>query len=594
MRRRPVDILSILVLTWTLGLTALEGPSAGQVRPTPAPAQAIPSDDAAIVHALNRLGYGPRPGDVERIREVGLQSYLEQQLRPGMIQEDEVEARLESLSTVEMTPVELLVAYPPPPFVKALGRRLERGMGMDAAAVGDLFPEMDRRERARPIIELGQGKLIRAVYSERQLEQILVDFWFNHFNVYVGKGADRWLTASYEREAVRPHAMGRFRELLGAVARHPAMLFYLDNWTSAATGVEFDRRDMEPYAGQAIRGQGLPPGGVATLVLRERGMDTSAIEQGIERRQRYGSRSARGRLRFDDPDEARRRGLNENYARELLELHTLGVDEGYTQQDVIEVARCFTGWTLLPLHAGQGYVFVDELHDRGKKVVLGRTIRGRGEAEGEAVLDLLAAHPSTARFISTKLARRFVSDDPPESLIERVTTRFIESDGDIPSALRVLFYSEEFVTSALRATGADLDGGPGALHVLRQMGQPPYGAQPPTRYDDTAEAWVSTGALLDRMKFALGLAAGRIPGAVVVPPATVSTVTGVEEQILASARRLLGREPSTATVEAIAGQFEDPEVFAALGPAAIVLRSEEGRERLTVGWVLASAEFQRK
>ena len=551
----------------------------------------------AVVHALSRLGYGPRPGDVERVGEVGLEAYIERQLGPHGIEDPEVEARLASLATPAMTTVELLVAYPPPPFVKALGRRLERGMGMDPDAVADLFPEMDRKGKSRPVVELGQAKLIRAVYSERQLEQVLVDFWFNHFNVFIGKGADRWLTASYENEAIRPHVLGNFRDLLGAVARHPAMLFYLDNWTSTAPGVEFGRRDMEPYADRAIREQGLPPGGVATLMLRERGMDTGAIERAIERRQRYAGRSSRRPPRFADPDEAARRGLNENYARELLELHTLGVDGGYTQQDVVEVARCFTGWTLLPLHAGQGFVYVNELHDRGKKVVLGKTIKGKGLAEGEAVLDMLAAHPSTARFVSEKLARRFVSDDPPASLVDRMADSFLDSRGDIPTVLRTMFYSAEFwaaeyraakikspfefVASALRATEADLGARPATLHLLRRMGQAPYGAQPPTGYDDAAEAWVSAGALLDRMKFALGLAADRIPGVSGSPYPQSSPAENLEDQVAEAGRRLLGREPSGQTIDAIVEQFEGPEVLA-------------GRERLITGWLLASPEFQRR
>lgn len=561
----------------------------------------------SILHALNRLGYGPRPGDVERVGKLGLEAYIERQLRPQGIEDSEVEARLATLSTPGMTPVELLVAYPPPSFVKALGRRLVRGMGMDPDAVADLFPERDRKGKKRPVVELIQAKLIRAVYSERQLEQVLVDFWFNHFNVFIGKGADRWLTASYENEAIRPHALGSFRELLGAVARHPAMLFYLDNWTSTAPGVDFGWREMEPYADRAIREQGLPPGGVATLALRERGMDTGTFEQAIERRQRNAGRSPRRPPRYADPDEAPRRGLNENYARELLELHTLGVDGGYTQQDVVEVARCFTGWTLLPLRAGQGFVYVDPLHDRGKKFVLGKTIKGKGLAEGEAVLDLLAAHPATARFVSEKLARRFVSDDPPASLVDRMAASFLDSRGDIPTVLRTLFQSAEFwapeyrsakiktplefVASALRATEADLGERPGPLHALRQMGQAPYGAQPPTGYEDTAEAWVSTGALLDRMKFALGLAADRVPGVIATPRPVAPPTESPEGQVAEAGRRLLGREPSKATIDAIVEQFEDPDESSR---DSFVLRSAEGRDRLITGWLLASAEFQRR
>ena len=483
--------------------------------------------------------------------------------------------------------------------------------------------------------ELAQAKLIRAVYSERQLQEVMTDFWFNHFNVFIGKNADRWWTTSYEYQAIRPHALGKFRDLLGATASHPAMLFYLDNWLSSAPGAVIDRRVMERYATRAIREQGLPPGGVATLLLRDRGMDTSFIESQISRRNarlldpRRGNRRPASR----DPDDVgpQRKGLNENYARELLELHTLGVDGGYSQQDIIDVARCFTGWTLLPLHAGQQFVYVPEQHDKGKKIVLGHRIKGKGIEEGREVLDLLAAHPSTARFISTKLARRFVSDDPPPALVERMARTFLESEGDIRRVLRTLFSSEEFwspealkakvktpfefVASAARATGAEIAGlpqpeqsegpmvasadarppaAPGLLRALITLGQPLYGAQPPTGYKDTAEAWVSSGALLNRMKVALGIAANRIPGVRVDPPAEARRGDS-SEMIATLGLRLTGREPDPATIEAVRRQLDlDPEQLDDLDLPRWILRSRDGRARLATGWLLASPEFQRR
>jgi uncharacterized protein (DUF1800 family) len=527
----------------------------------------IPQDRAAVVHALNRLGYGHRPGDVERIRLSGLARYIEEQLAPHSIEDLAVDRLLRELPSTDMSQIELLTVYPPPRLVRALDRRSGGQGGMDAA-----------RGVGRVVAELGQAKLIRAIHSQRQLEQVMVDFWFNHFNVFIGKGADRWLTTSYERDAIRPRALGRFRDLLGAVAAHPAMLFYLDNWTSTAPGVVFDRR----------------------------------IKRAEQKRRGFSPQ---------------RRGLNENYARELLELHTLGVDGGYTQHDVVEVARCFTGWTLLPLHAGQGFIYIDRLHDKGQKTVLGRTIKAGGVRQGHAVLDLLAAHPETARFVSTKLARRFVGDDPPTSLIDAMAVTFRQTDGDITEVLRTLFYSEQFwaaeyrwakvktpfelVVSAIRVTDAELgssptrpvdetgdaatmtrtrgrarDRRPGLLSVLRRMGQAPYGAQPPTGYDDRAEAWVSAGTLLDRMKFALGLAGDRIPGLRYIPSRSIDPSRPLEQSLAGLGLDLLGRQPTPATLAVLTDAFED------LPPAA--LHSAEGRTRFGTGWLLASAEFQRR
>jgi len=401
------------------------------------------------------------------------------------------------------------------------------------------------------------------------------------------------------------------------------MLFYLDNWRSSGEGSVLDGPTRQLYAVESIAAQGLPPGGVATLILRERGLDTADLEHEMRQQEtwlRYRRNYNRGRWRGDPFRDAQpaERGLNENYARELLELHTLGVEGGYTQRDVIEVARCFTGWTLTPLHAGQQFVYVPELHDSRRKVVLGKKIRARGRAEGAAVLDLLAAHPSTARFISTKLATRFVGDDPPDALVRRMTRTFLDSGGDIRKVMRTLISAEEFwsprvvrgkfktpfelVVSAVRAVEGELaplpapppesamagmdttadevdepGRAPGLQFVLRQLGQPLYSAQPPTGYDDTAEAWVSSGALLDRMKFSLGLVAGRVPGV------AASIPEGLELDALGL--RLFGRPAQDRTLEAIGEQ---------LGLPAWLARSEAQRTRLAAGWLLAAAEFQRR
>jgi uncharacterized protein (DUF1800 family) len=342
-------------------------------------------DDRTIVHVLNRLGYGPAPGDVERIRETGLQAYIARQLQPEHIADAVMAERLAGFTTLALSTRELADQY----FLPALMARRE---AQRAAAAAGQDPEMTRPQQppvaradgeARVLLELNGQKLLRAIYSERQLEEVMVDFWFNHFNVFAGKGPTRMYLTAYERDTIRPRAFGRFRDLLGAVAESPAMLFYLDNWQSAAP----------PEA------EGMQP---------------------------------RRRLLNVPPPQNRRRGLNENYARELMELHTLGVDGGYTQKDVQEVARAFTGWTIEMPRQGGAFRFEPRLHDNGEKIVLGTKIpRGGGKRDGEMVLDLLARHPSTARFIATKLARRFVADEPPAALVARAAATFRDTDGDI-------------------------------------------------------------------------------------------------------------------------------------------------------------------
>jgi uncharacterized protein (DUF1800 family) len=495
------------------------------------------------------------------------------------------------------------------------------------------------RSPARIVLELSQAKLVRAIYSDQQLQEVMTDFWFNHFNVFIGKGADRWLTPSYEQEAIRPHVLGKFRDLLGATASHPAMLFYLDNWLSADPKADYDERDLRRRYAAHLREQGIEPGALMVDILRQRGMDTTQVERILDRMEAAENRSAaRGRRgvgndarrRPGDQQQpaaaGRRRGLNENYARELLELHTLGVDGGYTQQDIIEVARSFTGWTILPVQFGQGFLYVDELHDKGTKTVLGQKIQNSGQRDGERVLDIVARHPSTARFISLKLARRFVSDQPPATLVEKMAKTFRESDGDIRAVLRTLFSSEEFwapaavnaklktpfefVVSAARATGAEVNSllqgpgsspsdragdrrqgprrGPGLVLALRELGQPLYACQPPTGYKDTAEVWVSSGALLNRMKVALELAASRLPGVRVNLPTEWSQARSPEELIAQVGQSITGRSLSSTTQQALAGQLQ---TASTAGDGSQLGQSSAP---LVLGWVLASPEFQRR
>jgi len=436
--------------------------------------------DQQIVHVLGRLGYGARPGEVERLRAEGLSAWIERQLAPGRISDEAVEQALGAYPVLPLTAAELYRDYPParPQDVQ----RFQAGQ-MTPQEIREVFPP--NRRPAVITAQLQAAKLTRAVLSERQLEEVMVDFWLNHFNVYALKGPVRWMVPDYERRALRPHALGRFRDLVVATAQHPAMLYYLDNWLST-------RDDFV-----------LPP--------------------------------SRG---------GRKLGLNENYARELMELHTLGVDGGYTQQDVIEVARCFTGWTIDRPQQGGEFLFRPVTHDRGEKRVLGTVIpAGGGQDDGLAVIDLLVRHPSTARFISTKLVRRFVSDEPPPALVERAARTFRSTGGDIRAVLVTIFSAPEFISaeaqhakvktplevvaSAARVLGVRLEspeeatqgraavmgGGAVLARQVAALGEPLYEAQAPTGHPDVAEAWVSASALLSRMNFALALAHNRLPGA---------------------------------------------------------------------------------
>jgi uncharacterized protein (DUF1800 family) len=456
---------------------------------------AVPADDHTTTHILERTSFGARPGDLARIRAVGVDRYLDEQLHPERLSDAGLEARLSDLHTLRMSSKQIAEAFELP----ALEARRAA-----TAAGGDGQPNPEQQLRAATVVlELQQQKILRAIYSNRQLQEVLVDFWFNHFNVDARKGADRFLLTEYERDVIRPHVFGKFRDLLEATAKSPAMLFYLDNWMSADPNGAHD--DDMPRA-RVVRGRS----GRATLVQPS----LAAV-------------AAAGRQNANAP-----KGLNENYGRELMELHTLGVDGGYTQQDVTEVARAFTGWTIDRPRLGGGFTFNKRLHDDGQKIVLGHIIsRGGGERDGEEVLDLLAKHPSTARFIATKLARRFVSDTPPPALVDRVAARFRETDGDIREVVRTILTSPEFlsadayrakvktpfefVVSAARATEADVRDARPLVRQVEELGMPLYKCQPPTGYKDTADAWVNTGALVGRMNFGLALASNKIRGVVV-------------------------------------------------------------------------------
>jgi len=408
--------------------------------------------------------------------------------------------------------------------------------------------------------ELMQAKLLRAIYSERQLEEVMIDFWFNHFNVFIGKGADRVLITNYEQDVIRPRALGKFEDLLVATAKSPAMLFYLDNWLSVG-----------PNSMQAL---GIP------------------AHPGPHGPYRYPP------MMRPNLNPKRNAGLNENYGRELMELHTLSVNGGYSQRDVTEVAKVFTGWTIDKPNEGGSFQFDPRKHEPGPKFVLGHRIKPRGEDEGREVLHMLATSPQTAHFISLKLAQRFVSDDPPPALVDSMAKTFQKKKGDIREVLSTLFHSPEFwdestyrakmktplefVASAVRATGADVDDAMPLANQINRMGMPLYGAQPPTGYSMKTETWVSSSALLNRMNFALALTGGKVRGVKVdtmqlagntvgAPPTEVATTLSAMEA------KLLADDVSKQTHDSIMAQVAPQVPNASQKPAMPVQSDPKGQ-----------------
>ena len=594
------------------------------------------TQEQRILHVLNRLGFGARPGDVERVKAMGIDNYIAQQLSPEKINDSASEARLQNLETLRMTTAELYEKYPQPgqllrqlqqrnalpaDLAAARDNRVKGGAnatpaantqktadamttqapgemqgpemakGNDAnktntpatnadanpmnnpeyrKAVMDYYKENNLRPAQFLTGELQMSRILRAVYSERQLQEVMVDFWTNHFNVFAAKGADRWLLTSYDRDTIRPHTLGKFYDLLVADAQSPAMLFYLDNFQSVSPNAQLQQQR---------------PGAIRQL--NPRLMSNNPQQQ--------------------TPQQNRQpRGINENYARELMELHTLGVDGGYTQKDVQEVARCFTGWTIFQPRGGGAaaaalmgrdardnagkFIFRPGVHDNGEKIVLGHKIpAGGGEKDGLMVLDIVAHHPATAKFIATKLVRRFVSDDPPPALVDRVAQTFTKTDGDIREVLKAIFSSPEFnsaeayrakvkrpfelAVSAVRTLGADTNGGPQFHQWIARMGQPLYGFQTPNGYSDVAENWVNTGALLERMNFALALVSNRIPGTRVDLSQFVSDMSkSVDKEKLLDrfVTLIVGGEISAKTRETLLKQLNDQVTLPAALPRAQV------------------------
>jgi uncharacterized protein (DUF1800 family) len=579
------------------------------------------SKNDQILHALDRLTFGPRPGDVERVKKIGLKKWIFEQLHPDRMDENPVlEAQLQALESLRMTPLEALQHYPSQQMIRAIANgkqpmpddlllrasverlvtrykvKLAQAAGLAAPPsdpnadlepvrvldevltpaeleivrgsnaekkrellesmqkdrVEDMLIAMNQRERLKifppapsPIrreimllnspqqvvaYDLLDSKMLRAVESTRQLGEELDDFWFNHFNVFYEKGADRFLLPQYEREAIRPHVLGPFRDLLEATAKSPAMLFFLDNFESV-------RPDL----------------------------DTNNKKRKVKR------------------------GLNENYGRELMELHTLGVNGGYTQKDVTEVARCFTGWTIKDPKRDGGFFYDDKLHDKGEKVVLGHVIAaGGGMDDGEQVLDILAQHPSTAHFISKELAQRFVADNPPEPLVNRMAQTFLSSNGSIREVMKTMLNSKEFwsegayraklkspfemVASSARALDAHVIDGWALANQVGTLGEPLYRKLEPTGYSNLSSEWVNSAALLGRMNFALQLAQNHVESVKV-------DVSRFGDDPSAVAKILMFRAMSPQTRAAIDKALEDKKQKNPALVAALVIGSPDFQKR---------------
>jgi uncharacterized protein (DUF1800 family) len=691
-----------------------------------------PDDQRRALHALNRLAFGPRPGNVQQVMAMGVDQWIDLQLHPETIDDSALDSRLEPLRTLRMSTKEIAEDFPDPqeinqvmngkrPMPSDPGRRavyqvqlarfearkdrkqeadknavvaaasekagsapvegsvmaanaasdgagatdsssamngamsdaMNSGGGNDAtmapaAPPAKLTPEEEEQARLReeqlyadldvqqlPSLppdqrfkkvlamsvdeqvmfadslrggkgqdfllgmapkqketllamnnpqavvkaELSQAKLLRAIYSQRQFEEVMTDFWFNHFNVFVDKGLDHLMLTSYERDVIRPHALGKFEDLLVATAKSPAMLFYLDNWVSVG-----------PNSAQA---QGLPS-------------------------RPYGPY---GRRYPPRPNAGKRpSGLNENYGRELLELHTLSVNGGYSQRDVTEAAKVFTGWTIEKPAEGGSFKFDPRMHEPGPKFVLGHRIKPKGEDEGLELLHRLATSPQTAHFISLKLAQRFVSDDPPQALVDRMAKTFLKKKGDIREVLNTLFHSPEFwddttyrakvktplefVASAVRATGAEVDDALPLIRQLNNMGMPLYGAQPPTGYSMKAETWVSSSALLNRMNFALALVSGKIRGVKVdtaqlagsspQPPDAALTLSTLETSLVAGGVSKQTHDSIAAQIEAAGTNSAQQKPDNNTGPRKPADAARPPDVSTIAGLLLGSPEFQRR
>jgi uncharacterized protein (DUF1800 family) len=531
--------------------------------------------DEQVKQALNRIAFGARPGDAERVRAMGVDKWIDGQLSPEKIDDRATEQFVARFPVLAMSPAALLEEYPPPQqLIREKRQQMARDghaarapmrdstagrlAGLDLTPADSMQIKQAGRLSRQLLTELQTAKVARAVMSNRQLEEVMVDFWENHFTVFAGKGPERYFLGQYVRESIRPHALGKFRDLLGAVAKSPAMLYYLDNWEST---VEADRPALAMRANRGARGAKQP----------------------------------------------RTRGLNENYGRELMELHTLGVDGGYTQADVVSAARAFTGWTVEKPRANGTFIFRPAMHDAGEKRFLGHTLAAnRGIEDGEQVLDIVATAPATARFIASKLVRRFVSDSVPPALVDRVALTFTRTDGDIRECLRTIFRSPEFfsraaykakvkspyelVVSALRAVGAQPDSTPRTAQMIAKLGEPLYGHLAPNGYPERGDAWINTGAILARINFGLVVAAGRVPGASVAEWTDGKELVSLsrDAQVDGVIKAILGGEASPDTRKVLESGVNP------MASDSTTQATKRGGLETMVGLALGAPEFQRR
>src|SRR5438067_1267885 len=547
-----------------------------------APLQSAPPGPAltpqhSAFHALNRLAYGPRPGDVPRVVAEGVMRWIDRQLSPDGIDDDHWAQRERRFDILNYDRGDLAALY-----AEAQRERRELRLAAGQTAEG---PDSVGAQHAAPLPnqadpmipksrrlagEFADLAVVRAALSERQLFEVMVDFWTNHFNIYFAKGADRFLTPDYIEHTIRPRAMGKFEDLLIATAKSPAMLFYLDNWESVAPG-------SAPPAALRVRARplfGRRPGLFGPV--RDPARQDSVRRRALERMPK---------------------GINENYAREVLELHTLGADGGYTQQDVIDVARIFTGWSIERPQQGGGFEFHDWAHDTGEKQVLGvRFPAGHGMDEGIRLLKLLANHPATMHHVSRKLCQRFVNDDPPDGCVDDAVAAWKRSSGDMREVLRAIFHGPdfwaaenmrakvktplEFVVSAARAVAAEPDTSPRLAQVVARLGEPLYLHVAPDGYPEREAAWVNSGALLDRMNAAVALAAGKLQGVTVVLD-SIAAVGDAEQVISVVNEKILGGTMSENTKQVLRRQLAD-------------ISDPTQARALAVGLAIGGPEFQRQ
>jgi len=591
------------------------------------------TDRQAAAHLLNRLAFGGAPGDVDKMLDLGIGKWVQMQL-DGAFSDERLAKDIKKVYYLPLSTREIFDMHPRHGQVKQnaeregyLPKNFQTLPYPEQKKVLDSYYEKHNLKRRSGLIKLAQAhKLYLATSSDNQLREMLVDFWFNHFSVSAIDGEVRPFVPTFERDAIRPFVLSSFSDMLMATAKHPAMIFYLDNIRSFAPDTVQTLSDIKSE--EEMRFNKRPE---SEILERRRNK-----RQLLRQNRRKGKRS-----KF--------RGINENYARELLELHTMGVDGGYTQKDITEVARILTGWNIYHVKGSEekikkrlahnrrlGFVrqgdfyFRGDHHDAYAKEALGRHFpAGRGLEEGEELLQLLAAHPSTASHISRKLAARFIDDSPPESVVKRMAKSFLNSNGNIRSVMQTLIESPEFwqsrrskikspfelVASSLRALDAKMNNPRQIQQWIFRMGQNVYGYQAPSGYPDRAEAWINTGSLLNRMKFGLSLADNRIKG-IKIDLSKLNNhhePESAEAALTTYANLLLPERDLSETIDILLPLIYDPlidkKVSKALDKKTDVAKDplEENPEKLNlartnaevnlaqvVGILLGSPEFQRR